>query len=318
MNKISIIIPVYNSERYLKKCLDSILNQTYKNLEIILIDDGSEDGSLKIMNEYKKNDKRIKIIKKNNSGVSSSRNIGIKNSTGEFITFIDSDDAIDMRYFEKTMKYFNDTEIDIVCTNYNYDYNGNLKRNRNFVSGKVSNIIALNPASNYYITTVWGKIFKSDIIKSLKFDEKIFYSEDTLFYTEALLKAKNIFFLNEFLYNYFINENGAMKNKDLKKYSTDLLARYKILKIYKQNNLPKNIIKNAEIYLLHSYVNIAFLAKQQNYKLQLNLDKKSLLKLSLILSFWGSKFIKTKDKVKLLYIIIRGDTIEKNWDNNVS
>lgn len=311
MNKISIIIPVYNSERYLKKCLDSILNQTYKNLEIILIDDGSEDGSLKIMNEYKKNDKRIKIIKKNNSGVSSSRNIGIKNSTGEFITFIDSDDAIDMRYFEKTMKYFNDTEIDIVCTNYNYDYNGNLKRNRNFVSGKVSNIIALNPASNYYITTVWGKIFKSDIIKSLKFDEKIFYSEDTLFYTEALLKAKNIFFLNEFLYNYFINENGAMKNKDLKKYSTDLLARYKILKIYKQNNLPKNIIKNAEIYLLHSYVNIAFLAKQQNYKLQLNLDKKSLLKLSLILSFWGSKFIKTKDKVKLLYIIIRGDTIEK-------
>lgn len=305
MNKISIIIPIYNSEKNLKKCLDSIVKQTYNNLEIILVDDGSNDNSLRIMKEYQMKDKRIKIIEKGNSGVSSSRNVGLINSTGEYITFIDSDDTIDTYYLEHTMKYFVDPEIDIVCANYNYDYNGKIKKNKSFVSKKIPNTVALNPLSNYYITSVWGKIFKSEIIKTLRFDEKIFYSEDTLFYTEALLRAKYTFFLNEFLYNYFINDSGAMKNKNLRKYSTDLIARKKIFDIYKNNNLDSKLIYGTKIYLLHSYVNVVFLAKKQDNEIQLDFDKSIVLNLPLVLSFFISRFIKVKDKIKLLYIIVR-------------
>lgn len=305
MNKISIIVPIYNSEKYLKRCLDSIVKQTYNNLEIILVDDGSNDNSLRIMKEYQTRDKRIKLIEKSNTGVSSSRNVGLINSTGKYITFIDSDDTIDIYYLERVMKCFLDPEIDIVCTNYNYDYNGKIKQNRSFISKKMSNTIALDPMSDYYITSVWGKVFKSKIIKTLKFDEKIFYSEDTLFYTEALLRAKYVFFLNEFLYNYFVNCNGAMQNKNLRKYSTDLVARKKIFDIYQTSNLSKKLINGAKIYLLHSYVNIVFLAKKQGDDLQLDFDKSIVLNWQLVLFFLISRFIRIRDKIKLLYIIIR-------------
>ena len=93
--KISVIVPVYNVEKYLTKCVDSIMNQTYKDLEIILVDDGSTDNSGKICDEYVKKDKRFKVIHKKNGGLSDARNVGIKNSTGEYLSFIDSDDYID-------------------------------------------------------------------------------------------------------------------------------------------------------------------------------------------------------------------------------
>ena len=97
--KISVIIPVYNVEKYLKRCLDSVINQTYKNLEIILVDDGSTDNSGKICDEYAKNDKRIIVIHKENGGVSVARNIGLDICTGDYVNFIDSDDWIDLKFF---------------------------------------------------------------------------------------------------------------------------------------------------------------------------------------------------------------------------
>ena len=97
---ISVIVPVYNVEKYLNKCIDSIINQTYKNLEIILVDDGSQDSSGKICDEYTKKDNRIKVIHKENGGVSSARNIGLNNATGEWIAFIDADDWVDEEYLQ--------------------------------------------------------------------------------------------------------------------------------------------------------------------------------------------------------------------------
>ena len=307
MKKISIVIPIYNSERYLKRCIDSIVNQTYKNLEIILINDGSTDDSIKIIKNYQKKDNRIRIIDKSNTGVSDSRNMGIEMATGDFISFVDSDDTLDIHFFEHAIRFFDEEKVDIVCTNFNYDISGKIKQNKSFHSKKVLNYLALNPESRYYVTTVWAKIFKSEIVKNIKFDRNIYYSEDTLFYTESALQANYIYFLNEYLYNYYINNQGAMKNKDLKKYSTDLLARKKILDIYEQHKLSKNLIKNAKIYLLYSYVNIVFLAKQKCIELQLNFDDSIIFNYSLILSFVASRFIKFKDKIKLLYIVIRGD-----------
>ena len=99
--KISVIVPVYNSEKYIEKCIESIINQTYRNIEIIFINDGSTDESLNIIHKYKKLDNRIKVINQSNSGVSAARNKGIKNSIGDYITFVDSDDHIDSKMIDK-------------------------------------------------------------------------------------------------------------------------------------------------------------------------------------------------------------------------
>ena len=117
---ISIVVPVYNVEEYLSRCLDSIINQTYKNIEIICVNDGSTDNSLKILTTYSELDYRIKIISQENQGLSEARNIGIKNSSGEYIGFIDSDDSIDEKYFEVLYNNLIIHDADISCAKTRY------------------------------------------------------------------------------------------------------------------------------------------------------------------------------------------------------
>lgn len=120
MSKISIIVPVYNTERYLHKCIDSILNQTYESFELILVDDGSTDHSLNICKEYEEKDKRIKVLHKENGGQGSARNLGIDKAEGEYIGFVDSDDFIHPRYYEILKKLLDDTNADIACCHYQF------------------------------------------------------------------------------------------------------------------------------------------------------------------------------------------------------
>ncbi|MCR5506573.1 MAG: glycosyltransferase, partial [bacterium] len=121
MKKISVIIPVYNVELYLSQCLESIINQTYKNLEIILVNDGSKDSSIDICKAYVKKDKRIKYIYQKNMGLSASRNTGIKNATGDYIHFIDSDDYIPLDYYEKMISALGNSDADIVCGGFYFE-----------------------------------------------------------------------------------------------------------------------------------------------------------------------------------------------------
>ena len=114
MKKISVIIPVYNVEKYLYRCVDSVLGQTYYNIEVILIDDGSTDSSPEICDEYQKRDKRVKVIHKKNSGAASSRNIGLSSAKGDYIAFIDSDDYIELDMYENMMKINEEYNCDIV------------------------------------------------------------------------------------------------------------------------------------------------------------------------------------------------------------
>ena len=118
MEKISIIIPIYNVKEYLKRCVDSVLNQSYKNIEVILIDDGSTDGSEKICDEYAKKDKRVVVVHQKNSGVSASRNKGIELATGKYIGFVDSDDYIHKDMFEKLYNSLISTSSSISMCNY--------------------------------------------------------------------------------------------------------------------------------------------------------------------------------------------------------
>ena len=213
---VSIIVPIYNTAKYLPKCLDSILNQTYQNLEIILVDDGSTDDSGTIAKNYAKKDSRIKVIHQENAGQSSARNLGLKKSTGEYISFIDSDDTIAKTFVEKLLQpYLKNPNISLTVCGLRY----------NWLKTKTSTEVFLKPlrkrrkneskkAYILYLLTVDGrmyssfnKIYQKSYLKNLEFDRKLNFAEDTKFVLEYIKNTpdqSDIAFILEALcyYNY--------------------------------------------------------------------------------------------------------------------
>lgn len=187
---ISVIVPVYNVELYLQECIDSILTQSYTDIELLLIDDGSKDSSYDICKKYESKDERIKVYKKANGGVSSARNLGIEKAQGEWITFIDSDDyLLNNNYLldlaEATYKYNTDYIITTGCIKFGYE-----KKVFNDSAGKVEpqiilkNIIGLN---NIYLSP-WGRLYRTSIIKkyNIRFLKGLHYAEDCYFNIEYI------------------------------------------------------------------------------------------------------------------------------------
>lgn len=218
MNKklVSIIIPVYNIENYIERCLNSIIEQTYTNLEIILINDGSTDNSLTICKKYQKKDKRIKIISQKNAGVSSARNIGLKESNGNFITFIDADDYIEVDYINILVKKITMYDADIVFSNsINFDVNGNesipvkIKKDYFFNS---ENIMIELLSEERISCSCWGKLYKKELISNIKFDEALKIGEDFKFLTEVLKKSNKNILISECKYHYYLRNNSAIRS----------------------------------------------------------------------------------------------------------
>lgn len=215
---ITIIIPIYNVEKYLRECIESVLNQTYKNLEIILIDDGSKDNSAKICDEYEEKEKRIKVIHKENGGVSSARNKGLEIATGDYITFIDGDDYIDKDYIEKLLKNLKEKNVECVLCGFNriYDKSAEIitKGENKLISKKefLDSILNVQGGAGMACAKLW----KKETIINLRFNEKIKIAEDSLFGIQAVKNVNNVYILNEALYNYRFNKNSAVRkyNKD--------------------------------------------------------------------------------------------------------
>ena len=251
MPKVSIIIPVYNVDYCLKECLDSVITQTYKNIEIILIDDGSNDDSGKICDEYAIKDKRIKVIHNSNNGVSYSRNVGINISTGKYILFIDSDDIIDKNYVLCLLEPTKWDDYDLVLCNICHVYRKkkrdrivNIKINDKLVGDLKYDYFYLRDLMSYPVL----KLYKNSIIKKYNvfFKEDISLAEDQLFnyrYLKFITKYK---FVNKHLY-YYIHRNG----KSLSDYLTlknfnDYIKKLKEEKIFfkEMNILNGNLILN--------------------------------------------------------------------------
>lgn len=219
---ISVIIPVYNGENSIEKCIESVLNQEYSNIEIIIINDGSTDNTNKIISKY--NDRRIKIINQNNSGVSTSRNNGLEIANGDYITFIDSDDFVDKKFLKSALKRAVDNDLDIVIggvqkvfnnkrKNYiidNYDlkiYNeSDLCELEKKIIGYNCNYMELN---NVFFSGPVCKLFKKECIKNNRFVSSIKNGEDTLFNLDVIRLCKKIGIINEIWYYYIINSQSA-------------------------------------------------------------------------------------------------------------
>lgn len=212
---ISIIIPIYNVEKYLEPCINSVINQTYTNLEIILVNDGSTDHSSYIINKYIKKDSRIKVINKNNGGLSDARNAGIDIATGEYIGFIDSDDLITNNYFETLYGLLNNYGADISICNFT-PFNDNKKNFNNSPLDvqliEYTNIQALEQYfDEYYIQMVvaWGKLYKKDFFKNIRFPIGKMREDEFTTY-KLLYKANKIVFTTECLYYYLQREDSIM------------------------------------------------------------------------------------------------------------
>ena len=220
--KISVIVPVYNVEEYLPKCLDSILNQTFSNIEIICVNDGSTDGSRKILEEYKKRDFRIKIVDKKNGGLSSARNAGMKVATGEFYSFIDSDDWIDKTMLEKLYENMTALNTDIsICAVHQFDEtNQKIDDSNPYYTLEYFDKTFDNKAFSYKETKpfimdvcvmAWNKLYRRSLIEqcSAEFPDGLIF-EDGPFFFSIFFKTKRVSIVRDFLYYYRVNRVGSI------------------------------------------------------------------------------------------------------------
>lgn len=213
MKKLSIIIPVFNGEKFIKRCVDSVLNQSMYIDEIIIINDNSTDGTIEILEKNYSNLVNIKIINlKKNHGVSYCRNLGIEKSSGEYIGFVDSDDYVEVNMFEKMYNNAKDNNLDICICNF-VEVN-----QENRIKSKYKNneeVLERDKSLEKYLLnkispSVWDKIFRRKILKNIKFNTELIIGEDILFCLEAFYYSKKTGFVNDYLYNYIQNDNSAV------------------------------------------------------------------------------------------------------------
>ena len=218
MNKVSVIVPVYNVEKFLSKCVDSLIMQTYDNLEIILVDDGSTDKCPQICDDYKRKDSRITVIHKKNGGLSDARNYGLKKSSGDYIMFIDSDDWIDSDTISILVDNFKDNNIDIICYGMTIEYSDGRtytkKISKEEVLSNESAIIALNTFKNMNVSAC-NKIFRKTIFSNIEFPYGK-YCEDYYVMYKLFYKSKKIKVLPINKYHYYQRVGSISKDSQIK------------------------------------------------------------------------------------------------------
>lgn len=237
-NKISIITPAYNAEKYIKRCVESVLSQTYENIEHIVVDDGSSDNTLSILNEMSKSDERLKVIHKENEGVSIARNVAIEHSNGDFIIFADADDWMEKDMCENMLSSALENDSDIViCEYYNY-YESSDKKDRiklEKIEGS-SFPDLISDDSNRYGGFPWNKMIKANMIKH-NFDNNIHFYENLLFFLENFDRTTKYSVVFQPLYNYCINDNSAVHSKKYNpKKLTSLIALERVIPLMNNKN----------------------------------------------------------------------------------
>lgn len=303
---VSVIIPVYKVENYLKRCVDSILEQSYENLEIILVDDGSPDRCGEICDEYIKKDSRIKVVHKQNGGLSSARNAGIKVATGNFISFIDSDDWVDKDFIKNLRSALIQENSDMSACLFcrikgtegqrsEFD-----KKIEVITDKKYYNVLSENSFAGY----ATNKLFKRDIIinNQLFFDEKIFNGEDFPFTLEYTKYANKISFLKQDLYFYFFRDTSIMQTITLsQRFLSILYAREKALNFLSENAPECYDICKASYLSILSKVKYMSMANKDKYidiyndvNKKIKNNKKGIFKL---------KNVRLKEKIKLFIMI---------------
>lgn len=238
---ISVIVPVYNAEKYLDRCINSIIKQTYENIELILIDDGSTDQSYAICLGWEEKDCRVKVYHQKNSGVSAARNRALLSVQGRYIAFVDADDYLEPNYCEKMGGIIQESNADVVfCEHHQiFEDGSNVISGGN--SGRVEKISSKE--FEYYgkreRRAVWGAIYKVDILGKLKFPEDIAIGEDALFLAMVVKQANTIAYYDNSMYNYVIQKESAYYGKFTEKKNTEIDAWLQICKVFDWDSVTR-------------------------------------------------------------------------------
>ncbi|MCB6805048.1 glycosyltransferase [Veillonella parvula] len=262
---LSIIVPIYNVEQYLDRCIQSILNQTYQNLEIILVDDGATDCSGAIADSYAAKDKRIKVFHKENGGLSDARNYGLEHVTGDYILFIDSDDFIVNIMCERLITVASSNNADIVSCNY-YIYRGDddisihtmsVQDDKRTFTGMDMLRYYLLKTEPFDLNVVWNKIFKLDLfngVEPVRFP-KGRVQEDNFTIFRLFLNANSIVTVNKPLY-YYVQRAGSIMANFTRRFMIDTIESHMYMSDYLMNHCSS--VKNElQLYLLNSYVELS-------------------------------------------------------------
>lgn len=225
--KISVIVPVYNVEKYLPRCIDSILSQTFTDFELLLIDDGSPDNCGKICDEYAAKDSRVRVFHKPNGGVSSARNLGLDNARGEWIAFIDSDDYVDVDYLEELVSFKINSGAELVAISTKV---GETEKSVTLSNNQFSLVFSKYKFVNF--CPPWGKLFVRELItkQNLRFNEKVRLGEDVMFVLLYLLSIEKITLLSSNKYHYELERPDSL-TKAVNSYDTELAGKEEFEKI---------------------------------------------------------------------------------------
>ena len=274
--QISVIIPIYNCEKYIKECLSSLIKQTFKNFEIICINDGSTDNTLKILKKFETKDERIIIFNQNNSGPGIARNVGMNKSKGEYLMFLDSDDIFKKTMLEELYIKIKENDADVViCNSQNFEnkkwwkkyYEKNYFINDNIIKQKTfSSLDIKKDFFNLFIWWPWDKIFKKKYIKNLGIEyQNLKSSEDLFFVASAVIAAKKISYLDKILINHRIGIKNSVSNSRQKSWDNFYYALKELKKFIKEKGLYKrfkqdfiNYVASFSIWQLENIDGISF------------------------------------------------------------
>lgn len=285
---VSIIIPIYNGEKYIKRCLQSVLDQTYPNYEVLLIDDGSTDGSASLCDQYAEKDERIIAFHKENGGVSSARNKGLEMASKDYVAFVDVDDLMDRRYLEVLLKDAVDFQADIVCCgvheildNYDGKDTGRLRKvtdNRivNSIDEYYNDYFKEYSDDWFYGRTVWGCIIQMNLARRETFSD-LSFSEDTE-YMMKLFSHSPRTFLDSYQGYYYIRWESSATNRtptlDIKRKENDVALYKTILNLCNVHGNEELIGKACQRYALGVYVVLSSYIKHDDYLLYRSSDEK--------------------------------------------
>lgn len=252
---LSVIVPFFNSEKYLKKCIDSLINQKFSNYELLLIDDCSTDDSKAIALDFDRKFKNIHYIEGNGNGVSDARNVGVSFSQGKYISFVDSDDSVKEDFFNKIIPFLDENNPDVVFFNFEEVKDGkkfvndiNLTHN---IKADLDDSIESILSNKGYKGFCWNKIYRREFVANCKFNTHLFYLEDMVFNIDVLSEVENVFFMNEVLYEYYWRSDSAVN-----KFSSKQLTYIEALN-YIEEKLPRSFYKDIILRKAIAYVNFS-------------------------------------------------------------
>lgn len=319
VDKISILVPVYNSDKYLKKCVESILNQTYENIELILVNDGSTDTSYELIEQFKIQDKRVKAVHIENNGVANARNIALDNATGDYFLYVDSDDWIEQDYIEELYNLIIQEKADICignCVHYIENTNSYIHKDFGIHEKRIYNkceAVEELMYHNFLRHSPWGKLYKKQIFDGMRFPTGYHYEDLALIY-KLFFKAEKIIYTPMEKYIYMVRE-GSIVHRELSQADVKAILQYsEEIVEFLEKEVPQIIDSGKYLLLINSIKIIESVEKNETNKVYINKAMSNLkkyrkdvisnkkvsykYKMLFIISYFGIHVLKLSLKIK--------------------